>query len=49
MSRKFEIVRFTTFKTYFLSSISLMIAGSAFSLFGFIKSFIAARKARENS
>ena len=29
--------------------ISLMIAGSAFSLFGFIKSFIAARKARENS
>ena len=29
--------------------ISLMIIGSGISLFGFIKSFITARKARENS
>lgn len=29
--------------------ISIMIIGSGISLFGFIKSFIAARKARENS
>ena len=29
--------------------IFLMITGAAFSLFGFIKSFINARKARENN
>ena len=29
--------------------IFLMITGSAISLFGFVKSFISARKARENN